>query len=135
MSTQYRCECCGAECAAEERVWVETDPTPVCPNCGAHDMLFPANEEQQEPECLVVTRHQALVEYLRELNLVPAGVRVISHAAADDVRNAHVYGVLPLHLAAEAERVTEVTLNLPAELRGQELNLEQVRQFAGEPVT
>ncbi|CAM3513804.1 hypothetical protein DESA109040_14995 [Deinococcus saxicola] len=42
-----------------------------------------------------------------------------------------VSGVLPLHLAALASTVTEVPLNLLAELRGVELTLEQVRQFAG----
>lgn len=80
-------------------------------------------------ETVIVTRHPALVEYLREI-----GVKietVIDRATAEEVRGRHVYGVLPLHLAAEARRVTTVPLDVPAELRGQELTLEQVRQFAG----
>lgn len=80
---------------------------------------------------VVVTRHPALVEYLTELGVVPAGVEVVTHATAEQVRGRHVFGVLPLHLAAEAASVTEVTLRVPAELRGVELTLEQVRQFAG----
>ena len=39
-------------------------------------------------------------------------------------------GVLPLHLAAEAIEVWEVPLTVPAELRGVELTLQQVRQYA-----
>lgn len=80
---------------------------------------------------VVVTRHPALVEYLTELGVVPAGTEVVTHATAEQVRGRHVFGVLPLHLAAEAASVTEVTLHVPAELRGVELTLEQVRQFAG----
>ena len=80
---------------------------------------------------VVVTRHAALVEYLTELGVVPAGTEVVTHATTEQVRGRHVFGVLPLHLAAEAASVTEVTLHVPAELRGVELTLEQVRQFAG----
>lgn len=87
--------------------------------------------ETQDVRPVVVTRHPALVEYLTELGVVPAGTEVVTHATAEQVRGRHVFGVLPLHLAAEAASVTEVTLHVPAELRGVELTLEQVRQFAG----
>ena len=84
---------------------------------------------------VVVTRHQALVAYLQEIGLIPGEVAVIPHATPEDIRGKHVIGVLPLRLAAEAETVTEVPLDLPAELRGQELTLEQIRQHAGQPQT
>lgn len=86
---------------------------------------------QEADSPVVVTRHPALVEYLTELGVVPAGTEVVTHATAEQVRGRHVFGVLPLHLAADAASVTEVTLRVPAELRGVELTLEQVRQFAG----
>jgi len=75
---------------------------------------------------IIVTRHPALVEVLREDFRIDGPV--IAHATADDVRGKRVVGVLPLHLAAAAESVTEVTLNLPPELRGKELTTDQVRQ-------
>lgn len=84
-------------------------------------------------EAVVVTRHPALVEYLREIGVKIE--KVIDRATPEEVRGRHVYGVLPLHLAAEARLVTTVPLDVPAELRGQELTLEQVRQFAGAPRT
>lgn len=87
------------------------------------------------PQSLVVTRHPALVEYLAEIGLITDGVRVIAHATEEDVRGAHVFGVLPLRLAALAWRVTEIPLDLPAELRGAELSLDQIHQYAGEPAT
>lgn len=86
------------------------------------------------PPVVVVTRHPALVEYLVSLGVVPADVEVVAHATAEQVRGRHVFGVLPLYLAAEARRVTEVPLHVPAELRGVELTLAQVRRFAG-PLT
>lgn len=93
--------------------------------------LASSHTAQEADSPVVVTRHPALVEYLTELGVVPAGTEVVTHATAEQVRGRHVFGVLPLHLAAEAASVTEVTLRVPAELRGVELTLEQVRQFAG----
>lgn len=86
-------------------------------------------------ETIVVTRHTALVDYLQEIGLVPAGVSVVAHATPEIVKGKHVIGVLPFHLAALAACVTVVTLNLPAEKRGVELSLEDVRKFADKPVT
>lgn len=81
---------------------------------------------------IIVTRHLALVELLAEMGLVGPDTPVITHATAEDVLGKHVFGVLPLHLAALADLVTEVTLNIPAEMRGVELTLEQLRaMFVG----
>jgi putative CRISPR-associated protein (TIGR02620 family) len=84
---------------------------------------------------IVVTRHKALLDHLVEEGLVPSDCRVVAHASAEDIRGQHVIGVLPLHLAALAAKVTVVPLTVPAEKRGQELTLEEVRQYAGEPRT
>jgi hypothetical protein len=75
---------------------------------------------------IIVTRHPALVQVLAE-DYGYVGP-VLAHATAADVRGKCVVGVLPLHLAAVAESVTEVTLNLPPELRGKELTVEEVRK-------
>lgn len=84
---------------------------------------------------LVVTRHPGLVAYLKEIGLAPEGVEVVAHATAENVAGRHVCGVLPHSLSCLCASFTEVPLALPAELRGTELTLEQVRQYAGAPVT
>lgn len=84
---------------------------------------------------VVVTRHPALVEYLKEVGLADEKTDVVSHANLETVRDKHVCGVLPHSLSALTKSFTEVPLTLPAELRGQELDLEQIQQYAGEPVT
>jgi putative CRISPR-associated protein (TIGR02620 family) len=84
---------------------------------------------------LVVTRHPALVELLRERGLITGDVEVLTHASEADVAGRHVYGVLPLNLAAAAERVTEIPLALTPELRGVELGLDTLRRVAGEART
>lgn len=91
-------------------------------------------EARQLPNTIVVTRHEALVSYLRSLGMIRNDTRVIRHASVDDIRGMNVIGVLPLHLAAEAESITEVTLNIPDRLRGTELTLKEVQQFARPPV-
>lgn len=85
-----------------------------------------------EMETIIVTRHRALVAYLAEtMPDIVHGARVIEHATVDDIRGKHVIGVLPMRLAVEATSVTEIPMDVPAELRGQELDLDKVRQFAG----
>ena len=83
----------------------------------------------------IVTRHPALVEYLQEIGLATSAVEVVAHATPDIVRGKDVCGVLPHSLSCLTRTFTEVPLALPAELRGVELTLEQVRQYAGRPVT
>jgi len=78
-------------------------------------------------DVIIVTRHPALVQVLAE----DYGIMgpVLAHATAADVRGKAVVGVLPLRLAALAKSTTEVVLDLPPELRGVELTVEQVRQY------
>ena len=89
----------------------------------------------REEEKIVVTRHPALVEYLRETGVISDDTPVLLHATPDDIRGKHVIGILPLSLAALADKVTEIPLSLTPEMRGRELSLEEVREIAESPVT
>jgi len=84
---------------------------------------------------VVVTRHPALMGYLVSEGIAPATARVVTHATPEDITGAHVIGVLPLHLAALAACVTVVPLALTPELRGVELDEDQIRALAGPPET
>ena len=84
---------------------------------------------------LVITRHPALVDYLREQGIVTGDVEVISHASPEIVEGKHVLGVLPHSLSCLTASFTEVPLRIPAELRGKELSVEDLRKYAGSPVT
>jgi putative CRISPR-associated protein (TIGR02620 family) len=88
-------------------------------------------------EVLVVTRHQGLVDYLWSIGLLSDSdvFNVLSHVTASEVTGKRVIGVLPIHLAALAESVTMVPLEVPEECRGVELTLDQVRLYAGTPIT
>ena len=83
---------------------------------------------------LVVTRHPALVAYLREREFI-GDAEVVAHATPAQVAGKDVWGVLPHNLSCLTNSFTEIPLDLPAELRGMELSIEQVRQYAGLPVT
>ena len=76
---------------------------------------------------VLVTRHEALVEYFKELGI--KFDKVISHATEEDVRGNDVYGVLPLRLASLANTVTTIDMNLPAEMRGKELSLTDIEKY------
>lgn len=84
-------------------------------------------------ETIIITRHKALVEYIFEQGIAPAGTPVIAHAGAEEIRGRRCIGPLPLHLAALAASIVEVPLRMPPELRGVELTLEQVRAYADAP--
>ena len=84
---------------------------------------------------VVITRHPALVEYLREQGIVSGDVEVISHASPDAVQGKHVVGVLPHSLSCLCASFTEIPLRLPLEMRGKELTIEDLRKYAGSPVT
>ena len=58
-------------------------------------------------ETVIITRHRPLVEWLAREGI--AGP-VLEQADVNDVRNKHVYGVLPMWLAAEAALVSEVSM-------------------------
>ena len=76
---------------------------------------------------VLVTRHEALVEYFKELGI--KFDKVISHATEEDVRGNDVYGVLPLRLASFTNTVTSIDMNIPAEMRGKELSLEDIEKY------
>jgi putative CRISPR-associated protein (TIGR02620 family) len=84
---------------------------------------------------VIVTRHRGLVTHLVERGIVALSTAVIEHATARDVSGKWVVGVLPLHLAALCDRVTEIPLALTAEMRGRELSATEVAAIAGEPRT
>lgn len=84
---------------------------------------------------LVVTRHMSLVDYAMEIGLIDSSAEVVSHVTAEIVKDRHVLGVLPHSMSCLTLSFTEIPLSLPAELRGTELTIEQLRQYAGQPVT
>lgn len=84
---------------------------------------------------IIVTRHKGLVEFLKEEKLVTDNVKVVLHATEEDVKNKHVIGVLPRALSCLTASFTEIPLEIPYRFRGTELSVNQIREFAGEPVT
>lgn len=86
-------------------------------------------------EKVIVTRHKVLVDHMINMGIISKDTPVIAHATREDIENKHVIGVLPLSLAKYAGAITELPLSIPAELRGKELTLEQLKKFAGEPTT
>lgn len=78
-----------------------------------------------------ISRHPGAVQWAREHNI---GVdRKLAHLDIDDIRPGDVViGSLPVNLVAELTqrnaRYLHLTLDLPPEWRGRELNIEQMRQ-------
>ena len=76
----------------------------------------------------IISRHAATVEWLRECGY---DGEVIAHVSDPSILKGQiVIGNLPLHLAARAALVGAVEFDLPAEMRGQELTLDWLRENA-----
>ncbi len=85
---------------------------------------------------LVITRHPALVQYLRETGIIEDGATVLEHVADPSILDGQdVIGVLPLSLAARCRTITEVPLSLTPADRGRELTIERIREIARPPQT
>lgn len=79
---------------------------------------------------IVITRHKELVSYLKELNVIDENVVVVEHATPDIVKNKKVVGVLPHSLSCLTELFCEVPLFIPQEMRGKNLTIEQIKEYA-----
>ncbi len=85
---------------------------------------------------LVITRHAALVQYLREIGLIGADATIIEHVSDPSILDGQdVIGVLPLALASRCRTITEVPLALTPADRGHEISLERIREIARPPQT
>lgn len=113
----------------------EVGKTPRRPY-GRGGSASPTTKAPETLQKVVVTRHNALVAYMREIGLIDETTPVYPHVRGSMIEGKHVLGALPLHLMALAAKVTVVPLrNVPYHLRGQELTLEEVRMYAGPPTT
>ena len=88
---------------------------------GVFDIFFPI------PETIIVSRHPAQVAYIRSLGF--SGV-VREHVTASDVEGKIVIGNLPMNLAALCVRVGCADMKIPADKRGCELTLAEVKEYS-----
>ena len=89
-------------------------------------------DEHNGEEIIVVTRHKGMVEYLVYMGYVPSDCQVVSHVTDTAIlEGKKVWGVLPHSLSSLCGLFCEVPLNLPAELRGKELSVEEMTRYAG----
>ena len=80
---------------------------------------------------IVVTRHKALVQYLKEQGLIDENTQIVSHIDNPDIiKNKIVLGVLPHSLSCLTKEYWEISLNLPPELRGKELSVEDIKKYS-----
>ena len=75
---------------------------------------------------LIVTRHKGLVEWLERQGITG---EVKASVTADEVRNKHVIGALPAHIAQYAFYMTSVDYFCPLEKRGKELTADDLEAY------
>lgn len=81
---------------------------------------------------VVVTRHKGLVDYLNKNGFISDETVIIDHATPEAIAGKTVLGVLPHSLSCLCKVFAEIPLNLPPEMRGKELSLQDVEKYAGD---
>lgn len=85
---------------------------------------------------LIVTRHDALVSYLKENGYIDDNTAVIKHVTDPSILiDKNVCGVLPHSMSCLCKTFSEVPLNVPADKRAVELTLEDIYKMASDLVT
>ena len=77
-------------------------------------------------ETIIVTRHKGLVEWLERQGITG---EVKPSVTVDDIRNKHVIGALPAHIAQYALYLTSVDYSCPFEKRGKELTADDLDSY------
>jgi CRISPR-associated protein Csx16 len=85
----------------------------------------------------VITRHPGAADWV--MQQLSHQVQVVSHLAPDEIEpGGAYYGVLPLNLAAaicaQGSVCWVISVNMPPELRGQELSAKQLDELGAELV-
>lgn len=77
---------------------------------------------------IVVTKYQAIVDFLIEKGVISADTEVCAFADSSCLTGKHVIGSLPLRVARRASAYTEIEMHVSKENRGKELSLEEIRK-------
>ena len=84
-----------------------------------------------ELEKVVVTEWDGLYEYMVREDIIEPGVpRYAGKVSRDEIAGKHVYGILPVYLAAAAALVTEVPVRAPPGMYNQELSVAEIGKYA-----
>ena len=86
-------------------------------------------------EAVIVTRYLPLAEYLKAEGIVAPDTPVVFRVRPEDVKGRHVYGTLPVWLAAFAEKVTEYVLVVPPDVKPELLGVGEIGRYLRTPVS
>lgn len=88
------------------------------------DEVLAMARDERVSKTIIVTRHAGMVAWLAGKGITGT---VIQHATSDDVACKDVFGMLPLHLAAQANSITTVDMpGLRADQRGVDLSPQEM---------
>lgn len=78
---------------------------------------------------LVVSRHQGLIDFLKEKGFINNETKIIDHISdPEEIRGKVVLGNLPFHLSSLTKLIITPILEVPVEMRGKDLSKEEVEK-------
>ena len=83
-------------------------------------------------EKVFVSRHKALYQYFLENGLIDAHTKVLQKVVISAIRDKHVLGVMPIHLAHYCKSYTMIPLSLK---RGVDLSIDDLKEIVTMPRT
>ena len=80
---------------------------------------------------VVVSRHDAFVEFLKSFGILHGNEKVISHVSSPDeiAGKIVISSGMPLWLSAMAKCMVVVSMDIPFQMRGKELSVDDMKRF------
>lgn len=63
-------------------------------------------------EKIIVSKHESVEKYLKEQEIVPGYIKRYPFVNEDFAKGKHIYGIVPMNIAALAGKFTEVKITL-----------------------
>ena len=80
-------------------------------------------------ETLIISRHAGAMGWIQKHHPEFAECELITHASPEILKGKRVIGILPIQLAVLATEFWNLSLNVPANMRGKELTIEDMEKF------
>ena len=86
-------------------------------------------EKNKQVETVVVSNYDSFYDVLLEDGVIEPDTPMYEYLRRDDARGKRVCGIVPLHIAAEADSLVVARMRIPRNRQGEQLSVEELRKY------
>nr|BDI55091.1 MAG: CRISPR-Cas system-associated protein Csx16 [uncultured archaeon] len=80
-------------------------------------------------EIIIVSRHAGAINWLKKHYPKFSNLKHLTHISEEEIKDRIIIGTLPVNLAVLAKEYWHLSMNVPLEMRGKELTVEDMENF------